>query len=152
MVPMPVVITCITIICIVVLSRCSATAAATAAAETSKAAATGENKANKANLVVVLTDQQRWNTIRLVQEEIGVPEKARINTPNLDRIASQGAYFRNAYTHCAVCGPARASLLTGKSKVHASSFSLFRFLVIHSLISRCFSKPDACYSYKRIND
>lgn len=68
------------------------------------------------NLIVVLTDQQRWNTIRLVQEELGIPEKSRIQTPNLDRIAREGAYFRNAYTHCAVCGPARASLLTGEGE------------------------------------
>jgi len=79
----------------------------------SKCSAENQND-NRNNLIVVLTDQQRWNTLRLVQEELGVPEKARINTPNLDRIARQGAYFRNAYTHCAVCGPARASLLTGK--------------------------------------
>lgn len=79
----------------------------------SRCSAKNQNN-NRNNLILVLTDQQRWNTLRLVQEELGVPEKARINTPNLDRIARQGAYFRNAYTHCAVCGPARASLLTGK--------------------------------------
>jgi arylsulfatase A-like enzyme len=66
------------------------------------------------NLLVILTDQQRYDTIRMVQEERGVPEHARIHTPNLDRIAREGAYFRNAYTHCAVCVPARASFLTGK--------------------------------------
>jgi arylsulfatase A-like enzyme len=36
-----------------------------------------------------------------------------IKTPNLDKLAHQGAYFRNAYTPVAVCGPARASILTG---------------------------------------
>mmetsp|Transcript_11183 Transcript_11183/g.23556 ORF Transcript_11183/g.23556 Transcript_11183/m.23556 type:complete len:858 (-) Transcript_11183:609-3182(-) len=65
------------------------------------------------NLIVILTDQQRYDTIRFVQEERGLPEQSRIKTPNLDRIAKEGAYFRNAYTHCAVCGPARASLMTG---------------------------------------
>ena len=67
------------------------------------------------NLIVILTDQQRYDTIRMVQEERGWPEHSLINTPNLDRIAREGAYFRNAYTHCAVCGPARASLLTGST-------------------------------------
>lgn len=66
------------------------------------------------NLIVILTDQQRYDTIRLVQQERGVPEQSRIKTPNLDRIAREGAYFRNAYTHCAVCVPARASFLTGE--------------------------------------
>jgi len=36
-----------------------------------------------------------------------------LETPNLDRLAKQGAYFKNAYTPCAVCAPARASILTG---------------------------------------
>ena len=70
--------------------------------------------AQRNNLIVILTDQQRYDTIRLVQEERGLPERSRIRTPNLDRIAREGAYFRNAYTHCAVCVPARASLLTGE--------------------------------------
>lgn len=72
---------------------------------------TGERRNN---LIVILTDQQRYDTIRIVQEERGLPEQSRIKTPNLDRIAKEGAYFRNAYTHCAVCVPARASLLTGE--------------------------------------
>ena len=42
------------------------------------------------NLLVILTDQQRYDTLRFVQEERGVPEKARIRTPNLDRIGREG--------------------------------------------------------------
>ena len=45
------------------------------------------------NLLVILTDQQRYDTLRFVQEERGVPEKARIRTPNLDRIAREGGEF-----------------------------------------------------------
>ena len=47
------------------------------------------------NLLVVLTDQQRYDTLRFVQEERGVPEKARIRTPNLDRIAREGGKSRS---------------------------------------------------------
>ena len=35
-------------------------------------------------------------------------------TPTLNRIASEGAFFNNAYTVCPLCGPARASMLTGR--------------------------------------
>lgn len=35
-------------------------------------------------------------------------------TPNLDRLASEGVLFRNAYTNCPVCNPSRASMWTGK--------------------------------------
>ena len=38
-----------------------------------------------------------------------------LKTPNLDRLASEGAIYRNAITPCPVCVPARTSILTGKS-------------------------------------
>jgi len=34
-------------------------------------------------------------------------------TPNIDKLASMGYVFENAYTQQAVCGPSRASMLTG---------------------------------------
>ena len=35
-------------------------------------------------------------------------------TPNIDRIASEGMLFTDAYASCPVCSPTRASILTGK--------------------------------------
>ncbi|MCP4312092.1 MAG: sulfatase-like hydrolase/transferase [Bacteroidetes bacterium] len=60
----------------------------------------------KKNLLFIITDQQRYDAL-------GYAGNSVINTPNLDRLAEQGAFFRNAYTPCAVCGPARSSILTG---------------------------------------
>ena len=68
-----------------------------------------------ANLLVILTDQQRFDTIRKVQEELGFPLKSRIRTPNLDRLIAQGVHFRNAYTHCPVCVCARTSFMSGRT-------------------------------------
>jgi arylsulfatase A-like enzyme len=68
-----------------------------------------------ANLLVILTDQQRFDTIRKVQEELGFPSKSRIRTPNLDRLIAQGVHFRNAYTHCPVCVSARTSFMSGRT-------------------------------------
>jgi len=46
-----------------------------------------------------------------------------LKTPNLDRLAKEGVYFKNAYTQCAVCTPARASILTGCSVANTKVIS-----------------------------
>ena len=61
---------------------------------------------SKKNLLFIVTDQQRYDALAYAGNTV-------LKTPNLDRLAEQGAYFRNAYTPCAVCGPARSSMLTG---------------------------------------
>jgi len=71
-----------------------------------------ENK----NLLFIVTDQQRFDAL-------GYAGNTVIKTPNLDRLAQQGAYFRNAYTPCAVCGPARSSMLTGSRVESTGVFS-----------------------------
>ncbi|MBB6327582.1 arylsulfatase A-like enzyme [Algoriphagus iocasae] len=38
-----------------------------------------------------------------------------VNTPNFDRIASEGILFQNAYTPNAKCGPSRSNILTGRN-------------------------------------
>ena len=43
-------------------------------------------------------------------------------TPNIDRLAAEGVRYVNAYG-CAVCAPARASLLTGYHDCHAGRWS-----------------------------
>ncbi len=60
------------------------------------------------NLLVIMTDQQRFSALSCAGNSI-------LKTPNLDRLASEGAIFENAITPCPVCVPARTSILTGKS-------------------------------------
>ncbi len=64
------------------------------------------NAQKKPNLLFIMTDQQRFDALSFAGNEV-------IKTPNLDRLARQGAYFKNAYTPCAVSGPARSCILTG---------------------------------------
>lgn len=59
------------------------------------------------NIIVFFTDQQRWDTL-------GVNGSAQKLTPNLDRFARQGTFFREAVTPQPVCGPARSCLQTGQ--------------------------------------
>lgn len=70
----------------------------------------------KKNLLFIITDQQRYDALAYAGN-------STIRTPNLDRLAQQGAFFRNAYTPCAVCGPARSSILTGYTVEHTGVYS-----------------------------
>lgn len=65
----------------------------------------------KPNLLFIMTDQQRWDALSIAGNAV-------LKTPNLDRLAAEGAYFSNAYTPCAVCAPARSSVLTGHTVEH----------------------------------
>ena len=60
------------------------------------------------NVLFIITDQQRWDTIAIGGNKI-------IKTPNLDRIAREGARFTKMYSSCPVCVPARTVMLTGRS-------------------------------------
>ncbi|MEN8882523.1 MAG: sulfatase-like hydrolase/transferase [Polaribacter sp.] len=60
----------------------------------------------KKNLLFIITDQQRYDALSVAGNTV-------LETPNLDRLAKSGAYFKNAYTPVAVCGPARSCILTG---------------------------------------
>lgn len=62
---------------------------------------------NPPNLVYVFADQLRY-------QSCGFAGDVRARTPNIDRLASEGASFCNAVSGHPVCGPYRASLFTGK--------------------------------------
>lgn len=70
------------------------------------------NENSKPNVILILTDDQRFNTISAWGNE-------EIETPNIDKLARQGTSFRQAHimggSHAAVCMPSRAMLLTGKT-------------------------------------
>jgi arylsulfatase A-like enzyme len=72
-------------------------------------------KAQRPNFLFIYTDDQRWDAMGVVQREQG--DKARfpwLKTPNMDRLASQGVRFRNAFVVNSLCAPSRASFLTGQ--------------------------------------
>ncbi len=58
------------------------------------------------NIVLIMTDQQRFDTIG----KLGYPYA---DTPNIDRLVSEGVSFSNCHVTAASCAPARASLFTG---------------------------------------
>jgi arylsulfatase len=58
------------------------------------------------HILLIMADQMRGDCL-------GCDGNAAISTPNLDRIASEGARFRSAYSSMPTCTPARSALLTG---------------------------------------
>lgn len=75
----------------------------------------------KPNLIVILTDQQRTDTMKVYGND-------KIQTPNLNRLAEESFTFKNAYVSQSVCSPSRATILTGlyphTSKVMACNVPL----------------------------
>ncbi|WP_276256570.1 sulfatase-like hydrolase/transferase [Halomontanus rarus] len=67
----------------------------------------GDGAPDRPNVVVVLSDQQRWDTLGAYGNPMDV-------TPNLDRMAEAGTLVENAFTPQPVCGPARACFQTGQ--------------------------------------
>ncbi|HAV64140.1 MAG TPA: sulfatase [Verrucomicrobiales bacterium] len=63
--------------------------------------------ATRPNIIVLLTDDQRWDTLGAMGNPI-------IQTPHLDRLAREGVMFRNAYVTTAICSISRASILSGQ--------------------------------------
>jgi choline-sulfatase len=63
------------------------------------------------NLILLMTDQHRADCVGAYGNRV-------IVTPNLDRLAREGALFRAAYSSVPSCTPARATLLTGLSPWH----------------------------------
>lgn len=57
------------------------------------------------NILLLMTDQQRWDAMGCSGNWV--------QTPNLDRIASEGTRFTNCVTTSPVCIPTRLSLATG---------------------------------------
>ncbi|MAE66115.1 MAG: hypothetical protein CMJ18_17730 [Phycisphaeraceae bacterium] len=60
------------------------------------------------NILLVLTDQHRLSAV-------GAYGPTPCKTPHIDALAAEGMLFRNVYTACPVCTPARASLITGQA-------------------------------------
>ena len=70
---------------------------------------------DRPNILLLCTDQQRFDAL-------GAYGNPFIDTPHLDALATQGVLFENCYVQSPVCGPSRASLMTGR---YMSSHGLY---------------------------
>ena len=71
------------------------------------AASTAPDTGPRPNVLVVVVDDLRW-------DEFGAAGHAYLETPNIDRLATEGAWFANSFHAVPLCSPNRATLLTGQ--------------------------------------
>ena len=71
------------------------------------------------------TDPRPPNIVFIMADDLGYGElgcygQEKIRTPRIDRMASEGMKFSDAYSGCSVCAPARSVLMTGMHMGHTS--------------------------------
>jgi arylsulfatase A-like enzyme len=69
-------------------------------------AQTNSDAKSKPNIIFILTDDQRWDALGYAGNKI-------IRTPEMDELAREGVYFKNAIVTTPICAASRASILTG---------------------------------------
>ena len=84
---------------------------------------------SRPNIVFILIDDLRW-------DELGCVGHPYIKTPQIDRIAKEGALFRNAFMTTPLCSPSRASFLTGQyAHTHGITDNVDRSVASHRLVT-----------------
>ncbi len=66
------------------------------------------DNSKKPNIVFIMADDMGYGDVSAYNSD------SKIQTPNMDRIASEGLMFTNAHTPDALCTPTRYGLLTGR--------------------------------------
>lgn len=66
------------------------------------------NSSDLPNIILIMIDDMGWMDLHCQGNQ-------RLDTPNIDRLASQGMRFTDAYSAAPVCSPTRAAILTGQS-------------------------------------
>lgn len=79
------------------------------------------------DVVVIVVDDLRW-------DEFGAAGHPYLETPNIDRLAAEGALFINSFHAVPLCSPNRASLLTGQyPSRHGVIDNVARNMLSHTL-------------------
>ncbi len=77
------------------------------------------NSKKRPNIVFIMADDHAKQAI----SAYGHPVSKLAPTPNIDRIADEGALFTNNFCTNSICGPSRAVILTGKFS-HVNGFRM----------------------------
>lgn len=76
----------------------------------------GPASSERPNIIFILTDDQRWDALGYSGNDI-------IQTPEMDKLAQSGTYFRNAIVTTPICSASRTSIFTGlHERTHKYTF------------------------------
>ncbi|MFO7904055.1 MAG: sulfatase family protein [Planctomycetota bacterium] len=65
------------------------------------------------NVIFILSDDHRYDFMSFLEQS-----PRFLKTPNMDRMAHEGAHLANAFVSTSLCSPSRASILTGQYMHH----------------------------------
>jgi len=75
-----------------------------------------ETNQERPNIIFILTDDQRWDALGFAGNDI-------IQTPEMDKLAKEGVYFKNAFVTTPICAASRASIFSGlHERTHKYTF------------------------------
>lgn len=63
-------------------------------------------KDERPNIIFILTDDQRWSALGYSGNELAM-------TPEMDKLANEGVYFKNGIVSTPICSASRSSIFTG---------------------------------------
>lgn len=84
---------------------------------------------SRPNIIFILVDDLRWDELSCAGHPV-------VKTPNIDRIAREGAMFRNAFVTAPLCSPCRAGFLTGQyAHTHGITDNVDHSAASHKLVT-----------------
>ena len=95
--------------CVTKWPRSCVTAGTLALCSTPATPGHSAEKRSAPNVVVILADDLGYGDVQCYN-----PQRGKIPTPNIDRLAAQGMRFTDGHSSSGVCSPSRYTLLTGR--------------------------------------
>ena len=81
----------------------------------------------KMNILFLVADDMRPEIGAYAGTDFPSPVHPKMHTPNLDALATRSLLLKQAYVQQALCGPSRASLLTGRRPDTTHVYDLFTY-------------------------
>ena len=79
-----------------------------------------QERPKKPNVLLILTDDLGWQDVKCYD----IDQPSPFETPNIDKLATEGVLFWQGYSPATVCSPSRGAILSGKHPVRLERTSV----------------------------